>query len=309
MYKLLNIIICILITIACNNSSQSSKKTNSKSEKISENTAITTRKVTPKKGSTQNMVLIKGGKIKIGNNNSNMNCSPELDVNIKDFYLDKHPVTVSEFRQFIKSTGYKTDAERFGDSGVYDFNSMKWNLLKGAKWNLPLGPGKAKAEDNHPVTHVSWNDAVQYANWAGKRLPKESEWEYAARNGKNTTAKFSWGDKAIVNGKYKCNVWQGEFKASPEVKDGFLYTSPVGHFGETANGLTDMGGNVWNWCQNSFHNYATGAVASPRNKAIRGGSFMYDAHGEDSFSVYGRSQNSEETSLFNLGFRCAMDIK
>jgi len=179
-------------------------------------------------------------------------------------------------------------------------------LLPGAFWKKPFGPSGPDAENNHPVTHVSWNDAVAYAEWAGKRLPTEAEWEFAARSGKNSDEKFSWGNEISVNGQYFANTWQGEINV-PDTKDGYLFTSPVGAFGENEAGLTDMGGNVWQWCADTYKPYPGSNEPyriDTNVKVIRGGSFFFDQSGEDSFSVSGRSMNSHETSLFNTGFRC-----
>jgi sulfatase modifying factor 1 len=210
----------------------------------------------------------------------------------------------------VKTTGYKTEAEKFGDSGVFNMETQAWELLPGAFWLKPFGPSGPEAVDDHPVTHTSWNDAVQYASWAGKRLPTEAEWEYAARSGKNSGNKFSWGNEVSKDGKYFANTWQGELQ-KPEVNDGFLFTCPVGTFGENEAGLTDMGGNVWQWCADNYKAYP-GSTApireDPNVKTIRSGSFFFDQYGEDSYSVSGRSLNSHETSLFNTGFRCAISV-
>jgi sulfatase modifying factor 1 len=230
-------------------------------------------------------------------------------VSVEPFYIDKSPVTVAQFRQFIQTTGFKTEAEKFGDSGVFNFDRQAWELLPGANWRKPFGPSGPNAEDNHPVTHVSWNDAVAYAEWAGKRLPTEVEWEYAARSGENSGEKFSWGNEVSKDGLYFANVWQGPIN-STESLDGYLFTSPVGAFGENKAGLTDMGGNVWEWCADNYKPYPGNPEPvreDPKVKIIRGGSFFYDQSGEDSYSVSGRSMNSHETSLFNTGFRCAKD--
>lgn len=235
---------------------------------------------------------------------------PVHSVKVHSFLIDKHPVTVREFRQFIKDSGYQTDAEKYGDSGVFNFVTSKWQLVSGANWQKPLGENMFGAQDDYPVTQVSWNDAVTYAAWAGKRLPTEAEWEYAARCGGKSTTKFSWGEKLIVNGKYMANVWQGDNLASEQGADGFKQTSPVGYYGETPCGLTDMGGNVWNWCSDTFKPYPGSNLPESRNpslKVIRGGSFFFDQNGENSYSCTGRGSNTQETSLFNTGFRCAMD--
>ncbi len=258
-------------------------------------------------GTEAAMIFFEGGTFEMGSETGLPNERPTHEVNIEPFFIDKHPVTVAQFRQFIEVTGYKTEAEKFGDSGIFSIEKQSWELIPGTTWQKPFGPAGPDAEDDHPVTHVSWNDAVAYANWAGKRLPAEAEWEYAARSGKNSGNKFSWGNEVTVNGHYLANTWQGEINA-PQTKDGYLLTSPVGIFGENEAGLTDMGGNVWQWCADSYSSYPRSTEAyraNPDIKVIRGGSFFFDQNGENSFSVSGRSMNSHETSLFNTGFRCA----
>ena len=260
---------------------------------------------------TGEMIFFDGGTFLMGSENGLPNEAPVHEVKVEPFYIDKSPVTVAQFRQFVEVTGFKTEAEKFGDSGVFNFERQQWELLPGATWYKPFGPDGPDAEDNHPVTHVSWNDAVAYANWTGKRLPTEKEWEYAARSGKNRGEKFSWGDEVSVDGNYFANTWQGPLDA-PETKDGYLFTSPVGAFGENEAGLTDMGGNVWQWCAGNYKPYPGNdepVREDPNVKVIRSGSFFYDTSGEDSFAVSGRSMNSHETSLFNTGFRCARDAK
>lgn len=275
--------------------SQSIEVPASKKERISQN--------------TNEMVFLEGGTFLMGSETGLPNEKPVHQVKIEPFYMDKTPVTVAQFRAFVEATGFETEAEKFGDSGVFNLEKQTWELLPGANWRKPFGPSGPDAEDNHPVTHVSWNDAVAYAKWAGKRLPTEAEWEYAARSGKNSGKKFSWGNEVSVNGQFFANTWQGEINA-PETKDGYLFTSPVGAFGENEAGLTDMGGNVWQWCADTYKPYPGSNEpyrVDPNVKVIRGGSFFFDQNGEDSFSVSGRSMNSQETSLFNTGFRCAKD--
>lgn len=255
------------------------------------------------------MIFFEGGTFLMGSENGLPQESPQHKVTVKPFSIDKSPVTVAQFKVFIEATNYKTEAEKYGDSGVFNLDAQNWELLPGAFWEKPFGSGGPVAEHDHPVTHVSWNDAVVYAKWAEKRLPTEAEWEYAARSGKNSGGKFSWGDQVSVNGKYFANTWQGTLQ-SPETSDGFLFTSPVGIFGENEAGLTDMGGNVWQWCADNYKTYPGSQSVireDPNVKVIRSGSFFFDEYGEDSFSVSGRSMNSHETSLFNTGFRCAKD--
>ncbi len=261
------------------------------------------------KGNISEMIYFEGGTFFMGSENGLPNERPVHQEKVGPFYIDKHPVTVSQFRKFAEATQFKTEAEKFGDSGIFSLEKQTWELVPGTTWRKPFGPSGPDAEDDHPVTHVSWNDAVAYAEWADKRLPTEAEWEFAARSGKNSGNKFSWGNEIPVNGKYLANTWQGKINA-PETADGYLFTSPVGIFGENEAGLTDMGGNVWQWCSDVYKPYPGSSEPyrpDPNVKVIRGGSFFFDQNGEDSFSVSGRSMNSHETSLFNTGFRCAKD--
>lgn len=254
----------------------------------------------------ENMVFFDGGTIMMGSNEGMPNAAPAFEANVEPFYIAKHPVTVAQFREFTEATGFVTEAEKFGDAGVYDLENNNWELVQGTTWQYPLGPSKPAAKPDHPVTQVSWNDAVAYCEWAGYRLPTEMEWEYAARGGKNDGDKFSWGNEVVKDDKFLANVWQGDL-STQQGADGYIFTSPVGQFGETPSGLTDMGGNVWEWCQSTFRPYPGGQPfrVNPNVKVIRGGSFFFDQAGEESYTVYFRGNNSVETSLFNLGFRCA----
>ncbi|MDX9880730.1 MAG: formylglycine-generating enzyme family protein [Prolixibacteraceae bacterium] len=275
-----------------------------------ENTAIKKESVPSSLENVEaEMILVPAGTYIVGSNTGIPNDAPAHEVTLKPYYLDKTPVTVAQFRKFVYATGYKTEAENYGDAGVFNFDMQQWQLVKGANWEYPFGPSAPKAEDNHPVTQVSWTDAVHYASWAGKRLPTEAEWEVAAKSAKKPGSRFSWGDQLLVGGKYKANVWQGEIAGS-KADDGYLYTSPVGAFGTNEAGFADMGGNVWNWCADVFCPYEGSAMPFQVNenvKVIRGGSFFFDQYGEDSFTTTGRFFNSMETSLFNTGFRCAKD--
>ena len=316
MKKILSISILVLLFSCTGKNSESSKKgetqSTSQDEKIAKLPAESEKPSNkPLLFSNSEMVFFEGGTFLMGSENGLPQEKPVHNVTVTSFKIDKSPVTVAQFRIFVETKNFKTEAEKYGDSGVFNLETQNWELLPGAFWRKPFGPAGPDAEDNHPVTHVSWNDAVQYASWAGKRLPTEAEWEFAARSGKNSGNKFSWGNEISVNGKYFSNTWQGEM-ASPEILDGFLFTCPVGTFGENEAGLTDMGGNVWQWCADNYKAYpgsTAGIREDPNVKVIRSGSFFYDQYGEDSYSVSGRSMNSHETSLFNTGFRCAMDAK
>jgi formylglycine-generating enzyme len=257
------------------------------------------------------MVYFAGGRTRIGSDDGEAAERPPFDVDVAPFLLDVHPVTVAEFRRFVEATGYVTQSERFGSSGVFDVKTGTWGLVDGASWHRPLGRSAPPAGDDHPVTQVSWNDAGAYCRWAGKRLPTEVEWEHAARGGKNGGPRYAWGDALVVDGKYMANTWQGEFPHRNTVADGFVYTSPVGVFGKTAAGLTDMGGNVWQWCDDWFRPYAArGTPFSPDEKSekvMRGGSFLCDPKVCHGFRVSARGHSTPETGLVHVGFRCARD--
>lgn len=253
------------------------------------------------------MIRFEGGSFMMGSNNRTINEKPQHKVDVKSFSIDKHPVTVAQFRKFIEATGYKTDAEKFGDAGIYNYKTYQWELVKGATWDKPMV--NKKAEDKHPVTQVSWRDAVAYAKWVGKRLPTEIEWEYAAVNGNSNGMKYPWGDDPFPNGKYKANIWVDK-NFPVEGDDGYEFTSPVGAFGEHPSGLTDMSGNVHEWTSTVFAPYPGSDRYYRYNeivKVIRGGAFTADEGGVNGFTTTFRGQNTWETSLFNTGFRCAKD--
>ena len=255
----------------------------------------------------EGMVLFRGGQIVMGSESPLPNQGPPFERFVEPFYLDVHPVTVGAFRKFILETGFRTEADKFGNAGVFDLAAGQWSLVDGANWENPFGRGREKAANDHPVTQVSWNDAVAYCLWAGKRLPTEAEWESAARNGENTGDRFPWGNELNPAGKFMANHWQGNM-TDPQGADGFVYTSAVGYYGYTPSGLTDMSGNVWEWCADTFRPYPGSRGyfnVSEETKTIRGGSFFYDAAGEESLTVWYRAGNTTETSLFNMGFRCA----
>jgi sulfatase modifying factor 1 len=290
----------LFLVISCK---ESPKKDNSKE-------IITPEKeeVAPilKEADTSNMVSFEGGTIVIGSVNGSPNEGPTFETQIAPFYIDKNLVSVVDFRKFVEATNYKTEADTFGDSGVFLFDQNRWELLKGANWEYPLGETKPKSIDNHPVTHVSWNDAQAYASWVGKRLPTEFEYEFAAKNGGNTI--YPWGNTVLKEGKYMANVWQGTSVQESDPKDGFLLTSPIGHYGESPAGLTDMVGNVWQWTESIYASYPGNPNTErkdPKIRSTRGGAFMFDQALEKSFTTTFRAKNSIDTSLFNTGFRCA----
>ena len=299
--KIQFLILFVFILLSCNSTKSSDDKTVKPTD--ASNTLAAKAKAV-----NNDMIVIKGGSFIMGNDNGTANEKPAHKVTVADFKMDIQPVTVEQFSKFIKETAYVTDAERFGDAGVFNFDTQSWELKKGANWRKPLGADTPNAESNHPVTQVSWNDANAYCQWVKKRLPTEAEWEYAARNGGKSKTLYSWGNELMINGKYKANVWQGEDINATQGEDGYKLTSPVGSFGRNEIGLADMGGNVWNWCSDTFGLYPGSSQnynVDPNTKCMRGGSFFFDPALEKSYTVSFRAPNTAETSLFNIGFRCA----
>ncbi|MDX1672437.1 MAG: formylglycine-generating enzyme family protein [Balneolaceae bacterium] len=258
------------------------------------------------------MIFFPGGKAVIGSDDGPVNEQPAHTADIEPFYLDRSPVTVAEFRAFVEATGYRTEAERIGNSAVFEVEQGEWVLLENAYWEFPFGVRSPMAGENHPVTHVSWNDARAYCRWAGRRLPTEVEWEYAARKGLENSRIYSWGGRLVEEGRFRANVWQGRFPDSVEVEDGYLYTSPVGAFGESKSGLTDMGGNVWEWTSDLYTLFQGNRYMVPRDpelRVIRGGSFLCDSTICHGYRVTARSFNTTTSSTFHMGFRTALSAR
>ena len=256
------------------------------------------------------MVYIPGGTTQIGSERGMPHERPVFRARVKPFFMDISPVTVQAFREFVQATGYVTQAESFGDAGIFNDSTKQWELVSGAYWEWPLGPDQFLALDNHPVTQVSWHDAVAFGMWAGKRLPTEIEWEHAARQG--SSGQYAWGDALVENGEYKANVWNGRFPWMNTGADGYATTSPVGAFGATTTGLVDMGGNVWEWTEDWYRSYADRnedfQPDSSSQKAQRGGSFLCEPGWCHGYRVSGRSHSTPETALYHVGFRLVEDI-
>ena len=259
------------------------------------------------------MVFVPGGTLDMGADDGLPRERPVHQRKVQGFFMDEHPVTVGQFREFIAATGYRTQAEKFGDAAVFDLEARRWYLQVGATWEYPRGQVAGPAPDDHPVTQVSWNDAQAYCQWAGRRLPTEAEWEHAARNGQNTRDRYFWGHDIVDEaGHYQANIWQGSFPAHNSGVDGYLFTSPVGAFGANELGLTDLSGNVWEWCQDWYQSYDPQRpeqvqTAKPE-RVMRGGSFMCDPSYCHGYRVSGRSGSTPETGLFHVGFRTVRDL-
>ncbi|MEO6948603.1 MAG: formylglycine-generating enzyme family protein [Ginsengibacter sp.] len=287
--------------------------------------------------STGNMIILPGGSFLMGTNDEEGFPSdgegPIREINLNPFYVGQTTVTNSQFSEFIKATpNYLTDAERYGWSFVFhgllsekDRNlnyqvaasTPWWKAVPGAQWNHPEGKDSNIDERmDHPVVHVSWNDAQAYCDWTGKRLLTEAEWEYAARGGL-VQKKFPWGDELTPNGKDCCNIWQGQFPDYNSMDDGYMGTAPAKSFEPNGFGLYNSAGNVWEWCNDWFSKdfHKTGPRKNPsgpqqgESKVMRGGSFLCHHSYCNRYRVAARSSNTIDSSTSNIGFRCAVDAK
>jgi formylglycine-generating enzyme required for sulfatase activity len=255
--------------------------------------------------------------------------TPVHEVELAAFHIDVTAVTNAQFATFVKDTGHVTEAERFGSSAVFHLlveapatdvlgraaGAPWWFEVAGADWRHPGGRGSSVgARQDHPVVHVSWADAAAYAAWAGKRLPTEAEWEYAARGGL-AGRRFAWGDDLTPRGRWQCNIWQGTFPRHNTEDDGYLGTAPVRRYRPNGYGLHQMAGNVWEWCADWFSPsyYAESPLAAPQgpplgeSRVMRGGSYLCHDSYCHRYRVAARSSNTPESSTGNLGFRCAND--
>lgn len=255
---------------------------------------------------------------------------PARQVEISEFLMDKYQVSNWEFGVFVNATGYITEAETFGDSFVLDYllskeieqgitqavaNAPWWLPVKNASWYHPEGLDSTLVDRwDHPVVHVSWNDADAYCKWRGKRLPTEAEWEYAARGGLKNRL-FPWGNKLMPRGEHYLNIWQGEFPINNTKEDGYVGTCPVYTYYPNKFGLYNMVGNVWEWTSDwwtirhtpAFKKDPTGPETG-KDKVKKGGSYLCHSQYCYRYRCAARSQNSPDSSAGNLGFRCAKSI-
>lgn len=262
----------------------------------------------------KDMVYVPGGYTLVGTEEGMDQEKPTFWVLVKPFLMDQHEVTVGQFRIFVNATRYQTQAEKVGDAGVFSDSTKEWALIKGTNWQFPYGPEAGAATDDMPVTQVSWNDAQVYVKWAGKRLPREIEWEHAARNGTNCRTNYPWGNDLVVNGKHLANTWNGTFPDYDQASDGFHRAAPVGTFGVSPLGLADMSGNVWEWCEDPKMAYSDLIHQQPltitpqTERVLRGGSYLCEPGWCHGYRVSGRSGSTAETSLMHTGFRCVTDL-
>ncbi|XP_031419473.1 inactive C-alpha-formylglycine-generating enzyme 2 [Clupea harengus] len=265
------------------------------------------------------MVYLPGGSFKMGTNEADGRDgeSPVRAVTVKPFRLDTYPVTNSDFRKFIKEQKYKTEAETFGWSFVFqDFVSEEvkgritqkiesapwWIPLEKVFWRQPTGPGSGiKERLDHPVVQVSWNDAQAYCKWRKTRLPTEEEWEFAARGGLDGRS-YPWGNKFMTN---RTNLWQGVFPDGDSKEDGYHGISPVNAFiPQNSYGLYDMLGNAWEWTATRF-------PGAQLMYVLRGASWIDTSDGSANHKarVTTRMGNTPDSASDNLSFRCAADKK
>jgi formylglycine-generating enzyme len=311
--------------------------------------------------SLQHMALIPGGSFSMGaaDDIAQADEQPVHTISVDTFLMDEHEVTNAEFAAFVAATHYVTTAEKpiskeemmqglppgspEPDSSLLQAGSLVfsppdhavplddvsqwWAFVPGASWQHPEGPdSNISGREQHPVVHISWDDANAYARWAGKRLPTEAEWEYAARGGL-AKQPFTWGSEAITAGKPKANTWNGHFPYENTKTDGFYNTAPVKTYAANRYGLYDMAGNVWEWCADwydaNYYQQVPNAAQNPGGPAkgfdpadpsapkrvIRGGSFMCSDEYCSGYRVTARMKTTPTSGLANLGFRCAKDIK
>jgi formylglycine-generating enzyme required for sulfatase activity len=312
----------------------------------------------------EGMVLIPGGEFSMGGVNpvgiqdggreDMYDARPVHRVRVDPFFMDATEVTNAQFAAFVKATGYVTIAEKkptkeeFPDapeenlvagSVVFTPPPQKvplnnhfqwWAYERGADWRHPEGPkSDLRGRENHPVVHVAWPDAVAYAKWAGKRLPTEAEWEFAARGGEAGSL-YAWGNQMMPEGKWMANTFQGSFPNNDVATDGFAGIAPVRRYKPNAYGLYDVAGNVWEWCSDWFrHDYYNtlakkgGVAVNPKGpddsydpmepgvpkRVQRGGSYLCTDEYCTRYMVGTRGKGEISSATNHIGFRCVMDVR
>ncbi|WP_422930199.1 SUMF1/EgtB/PvdO family nonheme iron enzyme [Singulisphaera sp. PoT] len=297
----------------------------------------------------EGMVWIPGGSFIMGYDDpTTKDALPVHKVTLDGFFIDRSEVTNKQFAAFVKDTGYLTVAERAPDPKDFpgapkellvpgslvftppagkvslENHYIWWSYVPGASWKHPEGPGSnIDGKDDHPVVHVCWDDAAAYCRWAGKRLPTEAEWEYAARGGLDQK-RYVWGDKLMPDGKWLVNNWQGDFPSQNTASDGYVKTAPVGTFAPNGYGLSDMAGNVWEWCADWYKpGYDASKERDPQGpdssydpaepqipkRVQRGGSFLCSDLYCTRYLPGARGKGATDSGTNHTGFRCVQTPK
>ncbi len=272
----------------------------------------------PSEEVTGRMVLIAGGEFLMGSDRSPYASErPAHRVRVSSFWMDQTEVTNRQFAAFVEATNYQTTAERQGWSYVFNLQSNQWAIADGASWRSPEGPPSHwRGRENQPVVHISFEDATAFADWAGKRLPTEAEWEYAARGG-IAGADYPWGRRQLVGGRHSANYWQGPFPKTDWAQDGFHGVAPVMSFSPNPFGLYDVSGNVWEWCADWYDEQAyqkrssltvnPPGPSSGLQRLWRGGSWLSSDDSGGGYQVFSRMGGTPDVPFQHLGFRCARD--
>jgi len=310
--------------------------TKARAERLAESKGRAERRQRVRNGSVEDMVRLDGGRFLMGTETDKGfpadGEGPVREATLDPFYIDRYPVTLERFSEFVKASGYKTDSERYGWSFVFHnqipaerraelvddtvLGHEWWCKVNGSDWAHPEGPESSIAgRENYPVGHVSFRDATAYAEWAGKRLATEAEWEYAARGGFEQCT-YPWGNELEPGGEHVCNVWQGRFPFEDEAKDGYAGPCPVDAFTPNGYELYSMIGNVWEWTADWFHPsyHVTATKLNPvgppsgTGRVMKGGSFLCHDSYCNRYRNAARTSNTPDSATTNLGFRCVRDI-
>lgn len=286
---------------------------------------------------------MRGGSFRMGSENFYPEERPVRPATVGDFWIDETPVTNAQFARFVRATGHVTQAERAPDPADYPGMDLTlavpasavftppdhpvapsedlgwWQLVPGADWRHPLGPAdSAESRPRHPVVHIGYEDALAYAEWAGKALPTEAEWEYAARGGL-VGADYAWGDELHPGGKRMAKTWEGSFPWLNTAPEALRYTSPVGRYPPNGFGLHDMIGNVWEWTVDDFADPAQAeqgpqccsaaarGAAIPR-KVLKGGSHLCAPDYCQRYRPAARWPQPVDTTTSHVGFRCIIRL-